>query len=58
MKYKKLTKSVSGGSLIAVGTILLNLAVQQSQAGSTLLAGILGVIGGVLIIAGVAIGGE
>jgi len=58
MKYRKLAKSVSGGSLIAIGTIILNLAVQQLQAGETLLAGILGIIGGVIIIIGVSIGGE
>lgn len=58
MKFRKLGKAIGGGALISIGVILLNMASQQAQQGNALVGGVLGIVGGVFIIAGLLTGGE
>jgi len=51
VKFRRLGVAASRGALATIGVILLQQALQQAEAGNILGAGVLGVIGGILLIA-------
>ena len=57
MRFRRLSKAVSGGALVSIGVLLLNTAAEQAGQGNHLVAGVLGIVGGALIIAGLFVGG-
>lgn len=58
MELRRVKKAVGGGALVGIGVLLLNNAAEQASQGNYFVGGILGIIGGALIIAGMFVGGE
>jgi len=51
VRFRKLVVAVPRGAFATIGVILLQQALQQAEAGNILGAGVLGIVGGILLIA-------